>query len=80
MNRSQIDDAIRSRQPFVIRTADGKEYPVPTADHIFVSPKGTFVQIVDDDERVTSIPLLTMTAVEYRPSPAHSGGAEREDS
>ncbi|MDA0811341.1 MAG: hypothetical protein O3C21_02965 [Verrucomicrobia bacterium] len=69
MNRSQIEDALKSGAPFVIRTADGREYSVLTRDHIFVSPKGTFVQIVDDDERVTSIPFITMTAVEYRPAP-----------
>lgn len=67
MNRSQIEDAIRSKQPFKLRTADGKEYNVPTSDHIFISPKGTFIQVVDDEERITSIPLLTMTAVEYSP-------------
>ena len=69
MNKSQIEDALRTRARFVIRTADGMEYRVLTRDHIFLSPKGTFVQIVDDDERVTSIPLLTMTAVEYNPAP-----------
>lgn len=67
MNRTQVEAAIQSGNPFVIRTADGREYAVQTADHIFVSPKGTFVQIVDDEERITSIPLLTMTAVEYDP-------------
>jgi len=67
MNRSQIQDAIDSGQPFLLRTANGRAYRVPSRDHIFVSPKGTFVQVVDDEERVTSIPLLTMTAVEYQP-------------
>lgn len=67
MNRSQIEDAIRSKNPFKLRTADGQVYEVPTSDHIFISPKGTFIQIVDDQERITSIPLLTMTAVEYTP-------------
>jgi antirestriction protein ArdC len=66
MNRSQIDDAIKSGKPFTIRTADGKEFFVPSTDHVFVSPKGTFVQVVDDEERINSIPLLTMTSVEYR--------------
>lgn len=67
MNRSQIEDAIRSKNPFTLRTADGKEYYVLTSDHIFISPKGTFIQVVDDHERITSIPLLNMTAVEYSP-------------
>lgn len=59
-----------SRRPFVIRTADGREFPVPTADHIAISPKGTFVQIFDDDEGISSVPFLTMTSVEYTPAGA----------
>jgi hypothetical protein len=69
MNRSQIDEAMKSGRPFTIRTADGREFLVPTRDHILISPRGTFVQVIDDDERINSIPLLTMTSVEYRPSP-----------
>lgn len=55
-----------SGQPFTIVTARGKEYRLPTREHIFISPKGTFVQVVDDDAHVYSIPLLTMTAVHYQ--------------
>jgi hypothetical protein len=66
MNRSHIDDALTSGKPFTIRTADGKEFLVRTRDHIYISPKGTFVQVVDDKERINSIPLLTMTSVEYQ--------------
>lgn len=65
MNRSQIEDAIASGKPFAIRTADGREFEVPTRDHNAVSPKGTFVPVFGDDESVTSIPLLTMTSVRY---------------
>jgi hypothetical protein len=68
VNRSQIDEAVKSGKPFTIRTADGKEFLVQTRDHILVSPKGTFVQVVDDEERINSIPLLTMTSVEYQPA------------
>ncbi|MEO8351444.1 MAG: hypothetical protein ABI680_06915 [Chthoniobacteraceae bacterium] len=67
MNTSQIQDAIRSRRPFVIRTADGKAFHIPTPDHIAIAPKGTFAQVFDDEDRVNSIPLLTMTSVEYQP-------------
>ncbi|MGF1450285.1 MAG: hypothetical protein ACFB20_12830 [Opitutales bacterium] len=52
MNKAQIEDAMASGQPFTIVTASGKEYLVPTRDHIVVSPKGTFVQVFDDDEGV----------------------------
>lgn len=68
MNRSQIEDAIKSGNPFILRTADGREFSVPTRDHIFLSPKGTFVSVVDDEERINSIPLLTMTSVGYKPA------------
>lgn len=64
---------MRSDRPFVIRTADGKEYPVATQDHILVSPKGTYVTLVNDDELHTTIPLLTMTAIEYAPQGAAFG-------
>jgi len=67
VNRSQIDNAMNSGRPFTIRTADGREFLVPTREHIIISPKGTFVQVIDDDERINSIPLLTMTSVEYQP-------------
>ena len=72
MIKSQVIDAMHSGHPFVIRTADGKEYPVPTQDHLLISPKGTYVQLVSDDETVTTIPLLTMTAIEYAPQAAVS--------
>jgi hypothetical protein len=65
MNRSQIEDALNTGRPFTIRTADGREFFVRTRDHITISPKGTFVQVFDDEERVHSIPLITMTSVQY---------------
>jgi hypothetical protein len=71
MNRSQIKDAIESGRPFTIRTADGREFEVPTRDHIALSPGGTFVQIFGDDESVTSIPQLTMTSLRYEPARAN---------
>jgi len=70
MNRSQIEDAIATGKPFTIRTADGREFEVPTRDHIAISPRGSFVQVFDDDDSVTSIPLLTMTSVRYAPAEA----------
>jgi hypothetical protein len=68
MNLSQVEDAIESKQPFLIRTADGREFQVPTRDHIAVSPKGSFVVVFGDDERITSIPLLMIASVSYQPA------------
>jgi hypothetical protein len=73
MNRSQVQDAMESRKPFVIRTADGREFTVPTRDHIAMSPNGTFVQVFGDDDSVTSIPLIMMASVRYEPAHATEG-------
>jgi hypothetical protein len=34
--------------PFVIRTSDGHQYPVPTRDHAHISPRGNRVVIFLD--------------------------------
>jgi hypothetical protein len=38
----------RPFQPFVVRSTDGREYPVPTVDHASVNPAKTRVTIYDD--------------------------------
>ncbi|CAN5495689.1 hypothetical protein BH23VER1_BH23VER1_04580 [soil metagenome] len=63
MTRSQLISAIKSGNPFTLRMADGNEYPVPHADYISVSPKGTFVTVYDDEEQFYVLPLLTMTGL-----------------
>ncbi len=35
--------------PFVIRTSDGREYSVPTADHVFITPRRNRVIVVADN-------------------------------
>ena len=35
--------------PFLIRTSDGREYLVPTADHAFITPRGNRVIVVADN-------------------------------
>ena len=35
--------------PFVIRTSDGHEYPVPSPDHAHISPRGNRVVIFLDE-------------------------------
>ncbi|PYI58738.1 MAG: hypothetical protein DME80_06425 [Verrucomicrobia bacterium] len=34
--------------PFVVRTSDGREYPVPTCDHAYISPRRNRVVIFLD--------------------------------
>jgi hypothetical protein len=41
--------------PFVIRTSDGREYSVSTADHAFITPRGNRVIVVADNA-ATAIP------------------------
>jgi hypothetical protein len=38
-------------QPYEIRTVSGETFTVPHPDFILVSPKGSFVVIVDQNER-----------------------------
>jgi hypothetical protein len=42
-------------RPFAIQTSDGREYSVPTVDHVFITPRGNRV-IVVTDEGATAVP------------------------
>lgn len=66
MNRAQIEAALQRNIPFTLRMADGKEYHVPHRDYLSLPPKGTFVVVYDDQERVFVLPLLTMTGLAYQ--------------
>jgi hypothetical protein len=44
--------------PFVVHTADGREYKVTTHDHAHVSPGGGRVSIWTDDETEYILPAL----------------------
>ncbi len=44
--------------PFTIRTADGREFSVPTVDHIAVPPAGGRVFVFGDKAGEFSVPLL----------------------
>ena len=66
MTRRQIESAVTSGIPFILRMADGKEYPVPHADHISLPPNASYVIVYDDDGRFTVLPLLTMTGLESK--------------
>ena len=48
--------------PFRVRTTDGHEYPVPTLDHIYLSPSGGVV-ISDDKAIVVLIPSLHISGL-----------------
>lgn len=48
---------------FKVRTSDGREYFVPTADHAAVHPRGTYVLIFGDDESTAKISRLHVAAL-----------------
>jgi hypothetical protein len=65
-------------QPFVVRIADGHEYPVPTIDHIYLPPGAKSV-IVSNDEGVTvSFPAFYITGLVQSVPSAGNGGARQQ--
>ena len=49
--------------PFAVRTADGREYPVPTIDHIYLPPGAGRIVISDNDGIVVVIPGLLVSGL-----------------
>jgi hypothetical protein len=49
--------------PFVVHTADGREYNVPTPDHAHVYPSGGRVSIFTDDDREFILPGLLISGL-----------------
>jgi hypothetical protein len=56
--------------PFSIRTTDGREYVVATADHAVVRPSGSRVIIFGDDDKDIYLSGLHIVAVEEGAAPA----------
>lgn len=54
----------RPFQPFVVVTTGGNRYPVPTAEHAGLSPRGTRLVIWFDDGSGVTVPGLHIGAVE----------------
>ena len=49
--------------PFAIRVADGREYPVPTIDHVYLPPGGSRVVVADDDGITVALPALLISGL-----------------
>jgi hypothetical protein len=49
--------------PFSVRTSDGREYLVPTIDHIYLPPSGGRVVISDDQGVVVVLPGLMISGL-----------------
>ena len=71
--RKDIRDRLAAQpfQPFVVRTADGREYDVPTQEHAHVSPGGGRVSIWTDDETESILPALLISGLKVRPNGQH---------
>lgn len=55
--------------PFLIRTSDGREYSVPTADHAFITPRGNRVIVVADDGATAVLgPLHINIVIDSQPN------------
>ena len=66
MNRTQIQTAIERNLPFVLKMADGHEYPVPHRDYAVLPPRAAYVIVFDKkskDDSFDVLPLLTMTGL-----------------
>ena len=50
-------------QPFAIRTSDGQEYSIPTADHAAVHPKATRIFVFLDNGGTVEVAGLHVAAV-----------------
>jgi hypothetical protein len=56
--------------PFWIRMTDGREYPVPTLDHVYLPPGGTRVVVSDDEGIVALLPALHISGIIQKPNGA----------
>jgi hypothetical protein len=58
-------------QAFIVYTADGREYEVPTHDHAHVSPSGGRVSICSDDETEYILPALLISGFKVKSNGQH---------
>jgi hypothetical protein len=53
--------------PFLIRTSDGREYSVPTADHAFITPRRNRVVVVADNGATNVLGPLHINSIVDQP-------------
>ena len=64
MTRTEIAKALERNKPFVLRTADGREYRVPHRDFLALPPNASYVVVFDEEgKNFDVLPLLTMTGL-----------------
>jgi hypothetical protein len=54
--------------PFVVRTSDGRGYPVPTRDHAFITPRGNRVIVVADNGATAVLGHLHINSIIDQPN------------
>lgn len=59
-------------QPFAVRMADGRKFPIPHPDFLSMSPVGRTAVIFHPDGAASIVDLLLMTELELSP-PAGAG-------
>jgi len=52
--------------PFAVRMADGREYQIPTIDHVWLPPGGGRVAIADDEGAVVVLPALLISGLVHK--------------
>jgi hypothetical protein len=70
MTTEQFRDALRAVpfRPFVIRTADGREYTVDHPEVALPSRTGRTVAVATPSDSFAVIDLLLVTALEFEPA------------
>ena len=66
---SEIQRAILATpfKPFELITGDGGKYPVPSRDHISLSPTGRIAAVWFDDDSAANVDVFLVTALRYGP-------------
>jgi len=57
-------------QPFALRMADGRKFPIPHPDFLSMSPVGRTAVIFHPDGSASIVDLLLMTELELSPPPS----------
>lgn len=55
-------------QPFNIRMADGRTFPVPHPDFLSIAPSGRIAVVFREDDYNSTLDLLLMTEIERMPA------------
>jgi hypothetical protein len=57
-------------QPFTVRMADGRSFPIPHPEFLSMSPTGRTAVIYHEDGSASIVDLLLMTELELMPTPS----------